>query len=61
MKTHNETAALLKVFCSNSDNIIRNIAQANQNKQLFKIIGDWMNQLPRVPLERIRDVLYNIE
>lgn len=49
------------MYGSNSENIIRNIARSNQNKQLFKIINDWMNQITRVPVERMRDVLYNIE
>lgn len=61
LKTHSETCALLKVYCSNMENIIRNIAQANQSKKLFEVIGDWMNQIQKVPVERIRDVLYNIE
>jgi hypothetical protein len=49
------------VHCSNQENIIRNIARANQSKKLFKVINDWMNQITKVPLERIRDVLYSIE
>ncbi len=61
IKTHSETTALLKVYTSNQENIIRNIARANQNKQIFKVINDWMNQIARVPIEHIRDVLYSIE
>lgn len=61
LKTHSETCALVKVYCSNMENIIKNIAQANQSKKIFEVIADWLNQITRVPIERIRDVLYNIE
>jgi hypothetical protein len=61
IKTQADTTALLKVYTSNQENIIRNIARANQNKQIFKVINDWMNQIQRVPIDRIRDILYSIE
>jgi len=43
IKTHEETIAMLKVYCSNSENIFKNIARANQSKQIFKVISDWLN------------------
>lgn len=52
---------MLRVYCSNCENIIRNICRANTNKRIFKVIDDWLNQLTKVPIDRIRDVLYNIE
>jgi hypothetical protein len=44
-KTNAETISMLKFYCSNQENIIRKIASANQSKEIFKIIGDWMNQI----------------
>ena len=32
VKNHQETIAMLKVYCSSSENIFKNIARANQNK-----------------------------
>ena len=61
LKTHEETIAMLKVYCSNSENIFKNIARANQSKQIFKVISDWLNQIQKVPVDRIREVLYNVE
>ena len=52
---------MLRVYCSNCENIIKNISKANQNKRIFKIIDEWLNNLTKVPVDRIRDVLYNIE
>jgi len=52
---------LLRVYCSNCENIIKNICKTNQNKRIFKIIDEWLHQITKVPIERIRDVLYNIE
>ena len=52
---------MLRVYCSNCENIIKNISKANQNKRIFKIIDEWLNNLQKVPTDRIRDVLYNIE
>lgn len=28
---------------------------------MFKIINDWLNQITKVPLERIRDMLQRVE
>jgi len=52
---------MLRVYCSNCENIIKNISKANQNKRIFKIIDEWLDNLQKVPVDRIRDVLYNIE
>lgn len=52
---------MLRVYSSNCENIIKNISKANQNKRIFKIIDEWLNNLSKVPVDRIRDVLYNIE
>ena len=52
---------MLRVYCSNCENIIRNICKANQNKRIFKLIDEWMNTMHKVPIDRVRDVLYNIE
>lgn len=61
LKNKEDATQMLRVYCSNSENIIRNICKANQNKRIFKIIDDWLNQMQKVPIDRIRDVLYNIE
>lgn len=52
---------MLRVYSGNCENIIKNICKANQNKRIFKIVDEWMAVLQKVPLDRIRDVLYNIE
>ena len=52
---------MLRVYCSNCENIIRNICKANQNKRIFKLIDEWLNAMQKVPIDRVRDVLYNIE
>ena len=52
---------MLKVNNSNSECIIRNICKSNANKKIFKVIDDWLNIITKVPIDRIRDVLYNIE
>lgn len=57
IKTHEETTTMLKVYCSNSENIFKNIARANQSKRIFKVISDWLNQIQKVPVDRIREVL----
>ena len=61
LKNKNDATQMLRVYCSNCENIIKNISKANQNKRIFKIIDEWMNNLQKVPIDRIRDVLYNIE
>ena len=61
LKNKNDATQMLRVYCSNCENIIKNICKANQNKRIFKIVDEWLGMLPKVPLDRIRDVLYNIE
>ena len=61
MKNKGDATQMLRVYCSNCDNIIRNICKSNQNKRIFKMIGDWLNYLHKLPIDRVRDILYNIE
>lgn len=61
LKNKNDATQMLRVYCSNCENIIKNISKANQNKRIFKLIDEWLNNLTKVPVDRIRDVLYNIE
>lgn len=61
LKNKEEATQMLRVYCLNCENIIHNICKANQNKKIFKIIDDWLKMLQKVPMDRIRDVLYNIE
>ena len=52
---------MLRVNIQNSDNIIKNIIKANQKKQFFMVLNEYMTRLPLFPNEKIRDTLYNIE
>ena len=61
MKNKGDATQMLRVYCSNCENIIRNICKSNQNKRIFKMISDWLNYLHKLPIDRVRDVLYNIE
>lgn len=61
LKNKSDATQMLRVYCSNCENIIKNISKANQNKRLFKIVDEWLENLQKVPIDRIRDVLYNIE
>ena len=61
LKNKLEATQMLRVYCSNCENIIRNICKANQNKRIFNLIDEWLNQMQKVPIDRVRDVLYNIE
>ena len=61
MKNKGDATQMLRVYCSNCDNIIRNICKSNQNKRIFKMIGEWLNYLHKLPIDRVRDILYNIE
>ena len=61
MKNKNDATQMLRVYCSNCENIVRNICKSNQNKRIFKMINDWLNILHKLPIDRVRDVLYNIE
>lgn len=61
LKNKEDATQMLRVYSANCENIIRNICKANQSKKIFKIIDDWLNTMQKVPIDRIRDVLYNIE
>jgi len=61
LKNKSEAVQMLRVYCSNCENIIRNICKANANKRIFKIVGEWLSNMQKVPIDRVRDVLYNIE
>ena len=61
LKNKNDATQMLRVYSTNCENIIKNICKANQNKRIFKIVDEWLSMLQKVPLDRIRDVLYNIE
>lgn len=61
MKSKSEATQMLRVYCANCENIIRNICKTNQNKKIFKNIGVWIADLNKFPAEKIRDTLYNIE
>ena len=37
MKNKGDATQMLRVYCSNCDNIIRNICKSNQNKRIFKM------------------------
>ena len=52
---------MMRVNIQNSDNIINNIIKANQRKQFFVILNEYIQRLPLYPNEKIRDTLYNIE
>ena len=56
-----ETTQMIKVYASNAENIIQNICKTNRNKRIFAIIEDWLHILHKVPHDRIRTLLYNIE
>ena len=45
LKNKTDATQMLRVYCSNCENIIKNISKANQNKRIFKIIDEWMNNL----------------
>lgn len=52
---------MMRVNIQNSDNIITNIIKANQRKQFFVVLHEYISRLPLYPNEKIRDTLYNIE
>ena len=52
---------MLRVYSLNCENVIRNICKPNQNKRIFKLVSEWMANIKNVPMDRIRDMLYNIE
>ena len=51
---------MLNVYNSAQENILKNISKANSNKQIFKTIWDWLGQINRVPIQRIREVLIRV-
>ena len=51
----------LRVNLMNAENIITNIIKANQKKQFFIVLNEYITKLPLFPNVRIRDTLYNIE
>ena len=52
---------MLRVNIENVDNIIKNIIKANQRKQFFIVLNEYITRMPLFPNEKIRDTLYNIE
>ena len=56
-----QAVQMVRVNLQNSENIIRNIIKANQRKQFFIVLNDYINRLPLFTNEKIRDTLYNIE
>ena len=61
LKNKAEVTQTLRAHISNAESIIRNIVRANQSKRIFQIIIEWVDKISSVPVEKIRDVLYNIE
>lgn len=61
LKNKSEAQQTLAVNNCNAENIIRNICKTNSNKKIFRKIDDWLNILTKVPIDRVREVLYNIE
>ena len=52
---------MVRVNLQNSENIIRNIIKANQRKQFFVVLNEYLTRLPLFSNEKIRNTLYNIE
>ena len=52
---------MLRVNLQNSENIIKNIIKANQKKQFFIVVNEYVNKIGHFTNEKIRDCLYNIE
>ena len=61
IKNKQQACQMVRVNLQNSENIINNIIKANQRKQFFIVINEYMNKLGFFPNEKLRDVLYNIE
>ena len=61
IKNRGEAIQMLRVNIQNSDNLIKNIIKANQKKQFFMVLNEYITKLPLYPNEKIRDMLYNIE
>ena len=56
-----QAVQMVKVNLENSDNIIKNIIKANQRKQFFMVLNEYVTRLPLFSNEKIRDTLYNID
>lgn len=52
---------MVKVNLENSENIIKNIIKANQRKQFFMVLNEYITRLPLFTNDKIRDTLYNID
>jgi len=52
---------MLHVYTANGENIIQNICKTNHRKHIFQLVQSWLENITRVPVDLIRDVLYNIE
>jgi len=52
---------MVKVNLQNAENIIKNIIKANQRKQFFTALAEYISRMALYPNDKIRDVLYNIE
>lgn len=61
IKNRGEAVQMLRVNIENIDNIIKNIIKANQRKQFFIVLNEYIMRMPLFPNEKIRDTLYNIE
>lgn len=56
-----QAVQMVKVNLENSDNIIKNIIKANQRKQFFMVLNEYVTRLSLFSNEKIRDTLYNID
>jgi hypothetical protein len=56
-----EIVQTINVCSTNAENILSNICKTNSRKHIFQIIEGWLDVLDQIPIDLIRDVLYNIE
>ena len=61
IKSKQQAVQMVRVNLQNSENIIKNIIKANQKKQFFMVLNEYVQYMSMYPNSRIRDVLYNIE
>ena len=65
VRTKGEAVQLLKVHMQNAENIMRNLIKMQQSngvkKRIFTLLGDWLNGITTVTIEKIRETLYSIE
>ena len=61
IKNRGEAVQMLRVNMENVHNIITNIIKANQRKQFFIVLNEYVTRMPLFPNDKIRDTLYNIE